>query len=132
MDDLALFDARDRTADPYGFFLERRRAELRPLITDELIEEHHNNPRGLHGHHSNALQEVLNFLRMMPVAGEPFVFVAEPHRRYLVGTLSGRGQDPAIDPNRCFDNETEAVHAVFLDRLKHFGLLSDLNEANFR
>lgn len=82
---------RDRSGDPYQRFLEIRKDSLRNLVNAAVIAEHRENPRGLLKHHSHELQEILNFLRTMPIQGEPFVYVAQANRSYIIGRLCGRG-----------------------------------------
>lgn len=116
---------RDKTQDWMSYFSASRRDALAQLVTPELIAEYHNDPSGSNTRHSPALQEVLIFLRTQPVEGKPFVYVEEPHRKYRIGRMQGRGKAPEILGAEVFATEREAIHAVFLHRLRWLGLLPD-------
>ncbi len=112
---------RDKTLDWMAWFNARRCADLAVLLTPELIAEHERNPFGMNGPHSAALQEVLIFLRSAPTPEKPFAYAEEPHRRYRVGRMRGRGQAPDIATRPVYTSEQAAVHAVFLQRLIWLG-----------
>jgi branched-chain amino acid transport system permease protein len=120
---------RDKTHDWMSYFNASRRDVLAKLVTPELIDEYRRNPSGSPARHSPALQEVLIYLRTQAVAGKPFVYVEEPHRIYRIGRMQGRGNAPAILDDEVFSTERDAVHAVFLRRLRWLGLLADDAEA---
>lgn len=114
---------RDKTMDWMAFFAEARASALRPLITRELLAEHAEDPRGEDTPHSQALQAVLNYLHNMPTDGKSFAYAELPYQRYRVGVMQARGMSPVFQEDRVYASEREAVHAVFLQRLKAHGLL---------
>ena len=116
---------RDKTLDWMNYFNASRRAALAQMITPELIAEHRNDPSGSSARHSPALQEILIYLRTQPVEGKPFAYVDEPHRKYRIGLMQGRGNAPEILDTEVFNTERDAIHAVFLHRLRWLGLLDD-------
>ncbi len=110
-------------------FLRRRALELAPLVTSALLEEHRCDPRGEQSPHSYELKQVLDFIHNQPTDGKSFVYAQRPHVEYRVGVMRGRGLTPSIDETTHYDTERDAIHAVFLDRLKTLGLLpSDSRE----
>ena len=116
---------RDKTLDWMTYFNASRREALAQLVTPELIAEYQNDPSGSNARHSPALQEVLIFLRTQPVEGKPFAYVEEPHRKYRIGRMQGRGNAPEILDAEVFATERDAIHAVFLHRLRWLGLLPE-------
>lgn len=113
----------DKTLDWTAFFAEARRSVLRPLITPELIAEHAEDPRGEDTPHSQALQDVLNYLHNIPTDGKSFAYAERPFKRYRVGVMQARGTGPVFPDDRVYLSEREAVHAVFMQRLKALGLI---------
>jgi hypothetical protein len=113
---------RDKTADWSEFFYRVRQQELTPLVTDALIAEHRDDPRGISKRHSYALQDVLNHMHGVPIDGKTFVFAVVPYQEYRIGILHSRGVEPTILQERAFSTEDEAVHAVFLQRLESLGI----------
>ena len=120
---------RDKTLDWMDYFNHQRRDALTLTITPELIAEHENDPSGSKARHSSKLQALLIYLRMQPVDGKAFVYVQEPHRKYCIGLMNGRGETPRILEEQIFASEKEAIHAVFLYRLRALKLLKDDSEA---
>ncbi|MFD1708849.1 hypothetical protein ACFSCZ_19440 [Siminovitchia sediminis] len=117
---------RDKTEDWAPFFAKRRQAELSKLLTEEVIEEHRLNPRGsADAPHSNELHEILNYMRMSPIEGRSFVYVMEPYKKYAIGEMTSRGELAKISDHPIYSTEEEAVHAVFLLRLKQLGIISN-------
>ena len=114
----------DKTTAWTTDFLRRRAAELAPLVTKALIEEHRRDPRGAQTPHSHELKLILDFIHNQPTDGKSFVYAAHPNAAYRVGVMHGRDAAPSVDSNVTYDNEREAVHAVFLQRLEKFGLLA--------
>jgi hypothetical protein len=108
---------RDKTIDWLEFFHATRRDALRRLMTPELIEEHRADPRGATTPHSADLQQILNYLRMSPVASKLFAYAQRPHEAYLIGAITARGQHTETLPGGPYGSEREAVHEVFLRRL---------------
>jgi hypothetical protein len=97
----------------------RMRASLRPLITAQLIAEHHATPLG---QHSDALQRVLNYLGSLPIDGK-LIVEHDGFDHWHVSRLVGF---PAVRADRIdgpFDAEGAAVDAVFRQRLRDvFGI----------
>jgi branched-chain amino acid transport system permease protein len=92
------------------------RRRLKALITDELIAEHAARPLG---QHSDALERVLNYLRRAAVAGKYVVVCTVPWREWRIGVLSGvRGMPPTLLEDPTFGSEAEALHGVFLQRIR--------------
>ena len=116
---------RDKTLDWMSYFSASRRDALAPLVTPELIAEHKKDPSGSLALHSPALQDVLIYVRSQPVDGKPFAYVEEPYRKYRIGRMRGRGSAPEIVDDEIFTAERDAIHAVFLHRLRWLGLLPD-------
>lgn len=114
---------RDKTLDWMAFFAQARRAALRPLITPALIAEHAEDPRGQDTPHSQALQDVLNYLHNMPTDGKSFAYAEAPGNCYRVGVMQARGHGPVFPDDKTHDTERAAVHAVFLQRLRALGLM---------
>ncbi len=116
-------DYRDKTADWMAFFARQRRAALRPLVTPALLAEHEEDPRGGETPHSHELQDVLNYVHNLPTDGKSFAYAEQPYARYRVGILAARGEAPQFPAGPSYASEREAVHAVFLERLRSLGLL---------
>ena len=114
---------RDKTLDWMAWFSAARRDSLRALVTPELIAEHAHDPFGIDVRHSADLQAVLILLRAAPTLDKPFAYAEQPHRKYRLGRMRGRGNRPLIEGGKAFTSERAAVHAVFLARLAWLGLL---------
>lgn len=109
----------DKALHYYARFDEKLRARLRGLITDELISEHEENPLGFRGRHSSNLQFVLNYFRRAPQAGKYIIVASVPWQEYRIGVLSGaRGAPPEVLEEPVFATEEEAIHGVFLSRVR--------------
>jgi branched-chain amino acid transport system permease protein len=96
--------------------------KIKPLITKELIEEHKRNPIG---HHSKELDIVLNFLRRHheEIKDKDLIICTEPHKKWCLGQHPGkRGVPYKIFMDECYDSREAAEHALFIKRLKKFGL----------
>jgi hypothetical protein len=66
------------------------------------------------GRHSGELYALLNVLRAGAVAGKYCLICVEPHRRWVIGRMSGqRGVAPAVSDNRIFERLEDAEWAVF-------------------
>ncbi len=90
---------------------------IKPLITNQIIREHRERP---FGHHSPALDVVLDFLRRDLDRDLPrYVSVMTvPGREWRLGTHSRvRGRPFTILNDEAFDSEEDVEHAVFLRRL---------------
>ena len=89
---------------------------LRILITPEIVEEHRRKPLG---QHSDALERLLLYLRMSPGENKYVLFELEPDRAFKIVATSGkRDVAPRDVDGQVFGSETEALHAVFLMRLR--------------
>ncbi|MFT4583743.1 MAG: hypothetical protein ACI915_001842 [Gammaproteobacteria bacterium] len=120
----------DKTVAWTAEFLRRRALELAPLITSALLEEHAKDPRGTYTPHSYELKQVLDFIHNQPTDGKSFAYAVLPYAQYRLGIMRGRDVAPSIDDTTNYTSEHEAVHAVFLERLKTLGLLpSERSEA---
>lgn len=96
---------------------------IKPLVTNEIIEEHRRNPVGKH---SMQLDLVLNFLRRdsEELEGKDLIVCTEPHKEWCLGKHPGkRGVPYIILWDESFDTREKAEHALFLKRLKKHGLL---------
>ena len=113
---------RDRTPDHHAFWSERREAELRPLVTPELIAEHERDPAGERHDHSHDLQKLLTYLRCQPSVGKAFILTERGFESYRVGILAGRDQPVSFPDERRYASEQEAAHAIFLRRLADVGV----------
>ncbi len=92
----------------------RMRANLRPLLTPELIAEHRRDPRG---HHSDALKRVLNYLRRSPSMPPWVIICIKPFEEWQLAHLADRDTPPVPVDDRKFQSEAEAMHALFLLRV---------------
>ena len=108
----------DKALHYYERFDRNLRAELRGFITDDVIAEHRANPFGEHPQ-SEPLRRLLNYFRRAPQAGKYVVVAVEPWREYRIGLLSGvRGVLPKVLDQPVFASEREALHGVFLARIR--------------
>ncbi|MCZ8130401.1 MAG: hypothetical protein O9284_03780 [Steroidobacteraceae bacterium] len=120
---------RDRSGAWMTHWREQRIRDLRPLVTPGLLAEHSRNPVGAHERHSAELTLVLNFVRSLCAADKEFIYAIEPFATYAIGRAAGRGSRPDLsDPERFLRRE-DAMHAIFLRRLRRFGLLDDTTAA---
>jgi len=107
-------------ADKQAIYLRRfdaaLRAELKQLITDDLIEEH----RTTHGkRRSDALERVLTYFRSAPVADKYAILAVKPFAEYRIVALSGRrGVPPRAIDDQVFTSPETAMHGVFLKRVQ--------------
>jgi hypothetical protein len=89
---------------------------VRPLVTDEVIEEHRGNP---FGRHSPALDMVLGFLRNDPLRMSPrlVVVILRPEEQWAIGDVSREVGVPVhVRPDVYYSVE-EIEHAIFRERL---------------
>ncbi|MEM7542133.1 MAG: hypothetical protein AAF384_11205 [Pseudomonadota bacterium] len=98
-------------------FKRRLLEDLRPLITEDLIAEHHAQPLG---QHSDALERVLNFLRSPPYYG---LYAKRSCREYQIIHLPVDAEaGPQVVSDQIYTDKDEAMHEVFLLNLaKVFG-----------
>jgi len=112
-------NAYDKALHYYDRFDRELRAQLKRLVTDDLIAEHRANPLGRRGPQSEALRRLLNYFRRAPQAGKLAVVAVEPWREYRLGVLSGvRGELPKTLDEPVFATEEEALHGVFVARVR--------------
>lgn len=100
----------------YRRFSKRLRDHLKTLITDELIEEHRQNPLGKH---SDALNRVLNYFRRGEMA-DKYAIMRQPEgfHRYKIVAFSGeRAAPPRLVDDKVYEDINQAYHAVFLLRV---------------
>ena len=109
----------DKALHYYERFDRDLRAELKRLVTDDVIAEHRANPAGARGPQSEALRRLLNYFRRAPQGGKLAVVAVDPWREYRIGVLSGvRGEALKILDEPVFATEEEALHGVFLARVR--------------
>lgn len=93
------------------------RSTIKPLINDDIVEEHARNPLGKH---SPALGMVLNFLRSDPVPQKPrlVVIILKPEKEWGIGEHTRqKNVNIRVRPGT-FTSVDEIEHAIFLERLK--------------
>jgi hypothetical protein len=109
----------------YESFWERiAKEEILPTITDNLIEEHRQNP---FGHHSDELYRVLTFLRKMESHPEApwrneeryVVIMTELYSEWAIGkNPQSRGDPPYLVDDTRYETQAEVEHEVFLRRIQ--------------
>jgi hypothetical protein len=114
----------DKTIGWTTFFHRQRVRELAPLVDAALLAEHQRDPRGGEIPHSHALKQILDFIHNQPTDGKSFAYAATPYADYQLGIMHQRGTAPTIFDSPHYTTEREAVHAVFVERLRALGLLS--------
>lgn len=113
----------DKAFHYYERFDGALRVQLRELATEEIVAEHRTNPLGRLGPQSDALRRLLNYFRRQPQAGKLVVVAVEPWREYRLARLgAARGEAPTILDAPVFATEEEALHGVFLERLRDLGV----------
>lgn len=98
-------------------FLDERIAknQILPRITDDLIEEHKNNPLS---EHSDDLQRVLHYFQRQPVPDKYVIIETDRDATWKLGKLSGdRGEPPEILDTETYKSLEAAQHAVFVKRV---------------
>ena len=112
----AAADIQNKDLIYYKRFEAALRAQLKPLVTPELIEEHRQKPIG---QHSDSLERVLNYFRRAPAEGKYALFELEPNRKYKVIVTTGwRDELPADADGKIYTDKNEALHAIFLKRVE--------------
>jgi branched-chain amino acid transport system permease protein len=106
----------DKQAIAIRRFDARLRAELKALITDDLIREH----RTTFGkRRSDALERVLTYFRSAAVTDKYAILAVKPSAEYRIVALSGRrGVPPRAVDDQVFASEQDALHGVFLKRVR--------------
>ncbi len=97
-------------------------ADVRPRVTQAIIDEHRERPIGKH---SDELERVLIYLRKhhLEMPGKYILVCTKPHQEWRIATLSGKpGVPPELLPDS-FPDRYEAEHGLFLKRLADGGLL---------
>ena len=103
----------DRQRIAHARFMETLKAELRRLVTEDLIEEYRRKPLG---QHSDALERLLNLFRRAPSYA---LYSRTPCREYQVIRLPiTAGAGPAPIEDTVYTDQNAALHAVFL---RHVG-----------
>jgi hypothetical protein len=118
-------DYPDKALDWYEEFDRRRRAEIKSLLTEDVIAEHAASPSGYRSFHSPKLQRVLNYFRTRPILGKYAVYASRPWKEYRIAVVSERGQPPNVLDEPVFPGEDEAAHGVFLRRVDHLRSTSE-------
>lgn len=73
------------------------------------------------GHHSPALQRVLNVFRGEPTQDKYVLICTKPHKEWVLGQLTGeRGKPVKILRNMVFESIEEAEKEVFRRRWKKY------------
>lgn len=99
----------DKQHQTYALFNAQLKAEMKALITPELIEEYRRKPLG---RHSDALERVLNFFRR-PAAYALYSPVAFREWRLIRLPIDPAAPPAPID-DTVYRSESEAYHALFL------------------
>ena len=83
-----------------------------------LVEEFNAKPIG---HHSPALQRVLNVFRGEPMQDKYVLICTKPHKEWTLGQLSGeRGKPVKIFKKQVFTNVEDAEREIFRRRWKKY------------
>lgn len=102
-------------------FVRRRAQELGPLVTEEVLAELAADPKGQISDQSDALAQVMNFVRTeTPMVGRAFVFVEASGESYRLAWMRGTSGPDLDGPT--FATEGEAIVAVVSDRLGALGI----------
>lgn len=96
--------------------------EIRPRITQEIIDEHAAHPLGKH---SDDLERVLVYLRKrgLELAGKYILVCTKPHEEWRVAVVSGTPGIPPSVTDEAHPDRLAAEHAIFVRRLDDLGLL---------
>ena len=102
----------DRQQLAYARFIEKLTADLRRLVTEDLIEEYRRKPLG---QHSNNLERVLNLFRRTPSYA---LYSRTPCREYQVIRIPiTAGAPPTPIDDVVYTDQNAALHAVFVHHL---------------
>lgn len=97
-------------------FDKMQRDFLKRLVSDDVIEEHKQQPLG---QHSEALERLLLYFRHQSQRDKYAIEVVEPFKAYRIVALSGaRGVAPRDVEETLYDSEKSAYHGVFLRRVQ--------------
>ena len=119
---------RDKTGDWLAHFTAARLKKLGPQVKAGLLAEFERDPTGAVNRHSAALQQLLNFIRSVPIEGKVFVYVTKAYQEYRVGILQGRGKAPLLVDGLHYRDEMAAVRTAFRRRLAALGLIESGSE----
>lgn len=114
---------RDRSAAWMDLWKSLRESDLKPLVTRDLILEHKRNPTGGDRRHSTELMLVLNFVRSLAGYDKEFIYAIRPFEQYAIGRLWSGGSPVDQSDGRRFATKEEAMHVIFLERLRRLGLI---------
>src|SRR5690349_24654745 len=110
------FGVVDRQLQVHERWDSQQRARIRELISARLIAEHRSNPLG---HHSEALQRVLQYFRRQPLAGKYVAVMTKPWSEYKIGVLPGiRGRAPTLLDDEVYETEEGVLHGIFVRRVR--------------
>lgn len=118
----ARYRYRDRTAEAVAARRREIERALAELVTPEVVEEHRRRPMG---RHSPALAWLLAYFRQAPTSGKLAVHADAPgpSRPLALLRLSGAQGVPHEElAGERYGSEEEALHAVFLRRLREHGM----------
>lgn len=102
----------DRQLLVYARFNAELKAQLRALVTEDLIEEHRRRPLG---QHSDGLMRLLNLFRSAPAYA---LYSRTPCCEFQVIRLPvATGAQPTPIDDIIYTDQNEALHAVFLRNL---------------
>lgn len=90
--------------------------EILPRLTDDLIEEHAEQPIG---QQSDDLQRVLRYFRRRPVEGKRVLVETEKNERWCVGLVTEQ-RGPVEVTDECYESPEAAEHAIFKQRVEEF------------
>lgn len=98
--------------------------EIKPRITQDIIEEHRRRPIGKH---SDALERVLVYLRKhhMTMAGKYILVCTKPHEEWRIAQLGTQPDSPPELLEDTFNDRFEAEHGLFVKRLRDNGLMPE-------
>jgi branched-chain amino acid transport system permease protein len=106
----------DRQLQVHELWDSQQRVRIRALISTQIIAEHRSNPLG---HHSEALQRVLQYFRRQPLAGKYVAVMTKPWSEYKIGVLPGiRGQPPTLLEDETYETEEAVLHGIFVRRIR--------------
>ncbi|WP_312981525.1 hypothetical protein [Corynebacterium sp.] len=98
--------------------------QIRPRVSPEIIEEHRTSPIG---HHSDALERVLIYLRKHhnTMEGKYMLICTVPHVEWRVARNTGVKGEPPVLLDEKYSDRHEAEHGIFLRRLRDNNLIDD-------
>lgn len=99
--------------------------EIKPRISQAIIDEHKENPIGKH---SDELERILIYFRKnhLEIDGKYILVCTKPHKEWRIAELSGQKGVPPKLLEDSFNDRFEAEHGLFLKRLKKNKFLENL------